>query len=389
MFGHCAGYGQNTFSYNYNSCFGAESGYYNASGDYNVLMGYRAGYGSSASDFNKNSFMGSYSGYSITTGSYNTFIGYGSGYKNLTGNYNVLIGYNAGYWETSSNKLYIENSLATSTSALIYGEFDNNLLALNANVGINTTNPGDKLEINGGGVFVNANSAGTHQTYSSLTITENDDPIITLEDDLNFVAYLAAEGTADNFILGSENNFLFKTGVDFATGPVSSGTIVMNIQQNGQILMPGVYDDVVGATNRDLYIDNTGKLGYLSSSEKYKKDIKDMENINWLYLLRPVNFIYKNDKSNTTQYGLIAEEVEKVNKLFVSYNDNGQVETVNYSQLITPMLKTILEQEKRITEIEKRNAILENNNVVLKNELDNMKAEIKALNYSIKTNAPQ
>ena len=61
-----------------------------------------------------------------------------------------------------------------------------------------------------------------------------------------------------------------------------------------------------------------------------------------------MTFRYKEDKSNSKQYGLIAEEVLEVNPDFVSYNENNEPETVSYSHLITPMLKAIQEQQEII-----------------------------------------
>ena len=72
------------------------------------------------------------------TGIRNTFIGGYCGYNN-TGSNNVFLGYFAGSSEAGSNKLYIENTGVNSLSALIYGEFDNNNLRFNANVGIDAT----------------------------------------------------------------------------------------------------------------------------------------------------------------------------------------------------------------------------------------------------------
>ncbi|MCF8379057.1 MAG: hypothetical protein K9H49_05730 [Bacteroidales bacterium] len=70
---------------------------------------------------------------------YNTYVGYEAGYYNTTGYRNVFIGSSAGRNEAGSERLYINNSSDDNTSALIYGEFDNEYLRLNANVGINTT----------------------------------------------------------------------------------------------------------------------------------------------------------------------------------------------------------------------------------------------------------
>jgi len=110
----------------------------------------------------------------------------------------------------------------------------------------------------------------------------------------------------------------------------------------------GAYEGTVSAGARDLHANINGKIGYISSSMRYKDDISDMDNTAWLYDLRPVNFTYKEDDQKSKQYGLIAEEVEQVNPDFVSYNREGQVETVSYSQLISPMLNAIQEQNKMI-----------------------------------------
>lgn len=74
-----------------------------------------------------------------TTGTQNVFLGHNAGLSN-TGSSNVFIGYRSGYNETGSNLLYVENS--TSSSPLIYGEFDNDLVSINGNFGISTSSFG-------------------------------------------------------------------------------------------------------------------------------------------------------------------------------------------------------------------------------------------------------
>jgi hypothetical protein len=85
-----------------------------------------------------------------------------------------------------------------------------------------------------------------------------------------------------------------------------------------------------------------------------------MEEIGWLYKLRPVNFTYKTDENQVKQYGLIAEEVEMINAGLVSYNEEGLPETVSYSTLITPLLKAVQEQQAMIEELRREIEELKN-----------------------------
>lgn len=116
----------------------------------------------------------------------------------------------------------------------------------------------------------------------------------------------------------------------------------------GTFLLPTTYNKTVGGTNRDLYIDNTGKVGYLSSALKYKDNVADMNDTSWLYDLHAVNFTYKGDASSTPQYGFIAEEVEAVNPDFVFYNNQGELEGVQYGALISPVINELQNLKSRL-----------------------------------------
>ena len=120
-----------------------------------------------------------------------------------------------------------------------------------------------------------------------------------------------------------------------------------------------------GETIRDLQINDSGELGYDSSSIRGKTAVKDMEDTTWLYSLRPVNYESKarNEKGEYIEkglgykrYGLIAEEVEKINPSFVFYDTfpdgSMQVMGVHYNKLITPVIAEVQKHEARIKELE-------------------------------------
>ncbi len=75
----------------------------------------------------------------------NVYLGSEAGYENISGSNNVFIGYQSGYSETGSNKLYIENS--NSSAPLIYGEFDDDQVAING--GATELSDGLTLDVTG------------------------------------------------------------------------------------------------------------------------------------------------------------------------------------------------------------------------------------------------
>ena len=141
-------------------------------GGNNFIFG--IGAGSVLTSANSNLFHGRFSGKNTTTGSYNVFIGEKTGHENITGSNNVFLGesagfnnmgnnsvflgFKAGYNETTGNKLYIANS--TTTTPLIYGEFDNTLLRVNGD--LETTGNSD---VTGNLTVSGATKIGSNGTY--------------------------------------------------------------------------------------------------------------------------------------------------------------------------------------------------------------------------------
>ncbi|MFK5983762.1 MAG: tail fiber domain-containing protein [Flavobacteriaceae bacterium] len=112
-----------------NSAFGLKSLNHNTTGHSNNTNGNYTLFRNTTG--NSNIAIGFNAGYNNQTGSHNVYLGEASGYNNITGSGSVFLGQASGYNEHGSNKLYIENSNANSDNALIYGEFDNNMLRIN------------------------------------------------------------------------------------------------------------------------------------------------------------------------------------------------------------------------------------------------------------------
>jgi len=124
------------------------------------------------------------------------------------------------------------------------------------------------------------------------------------------------------------------------------------------------------ASTLPVLIDSNNVLGTSPSSRRYKHDIKPLDKASEaLYSLKPISFVYNYDESRTTLYGLIAEDVAKVNSSLVAYID-GAPFTVKYDQVNVLLLNEFLKEHKKVEE--QQASIRE-----LKSEMQTMVAQLK------------
>jgi hypothetical protein len=103
-----------------------------------------------------------------------------------------------------------------------------------------------------------------------------------------------------------------------------------------------------------VLVNSKGQLGVAASSIRYKENVHSI-NGDKVLALRPVAFQYKDaeeDGSKPVQYGLIAEEVQKVMPDLVVYNDKGQPETVAYQMLAPLLLNELQKEHKQIEQLQ-------------------------------------
>jgi len=114
----------------------------------------------------------------------------------------------------------------------------------------------------------------------------------------------------------------------------------------------------------NVVIDSNGQLGTMSSSKRFKKDVATMEKASeGILSLRPVTFHYKTDGTSTPQFGLIAEEVAKVNPDLVVRDKEGKPYSVRYDSVNAMLLNEFLKEHRTVQEQQK--------------EIDALKAELK------------
>jgi trimeric autotransporter adhesin len=101
-----------------------------------------------------------------------------------------------------------------------------------------------------------------------------------------------------------------------------------------------------------VLIDSAGQLGTISSSKRFKEDIKPMDVASESVLaLKPVTFHYKTDTTGTPQFGLIAEEVAKVNPDLVVRDKEGKPYTVRYDQVNAMLLNEFLKEHHQVQDL--------------------------------------
>jgi len=102
-------------------------------------------------------------------------------------------------------------------------------------------------------------------------------------------------------------------------------------------------------TTAPVVVSDTGQLGTVASSERFKKDIATMEKTSEAILaLRPVTFHYKSDTRETPQFGLVAEEVAKVDPALVLPDKEGKPYTVRYEAVNAMLLNEFIKARRQI-----------------------------------------
>ena len=111
---------------------------------------------------------------------------------------------------------------------------------------------------------------------------------------------------------------------------------------------------VSAITGTPVVVNSNGRLGVASSSQRFKDEIKPMEKASeGVLALRPVTFRYKPeiDPERAPQFGLVAEEVEKVNPALVTRDAQGKVFTVRYEAVNAMLLNEFLKEHRTVQEL--------------------------------------
>jgi hypothetical protein len=150
---------------------------------------------------------------------------------------------------------------------------------------------------------------------------------------------------------GNNNIDIGNVGVAGESDKIRIGTVGT---QNATFVA-GVHG--VAVTGSAVVVSSSGQLGVAPSSKRFKDEIKPMDRASEAILaLKPVTFRYKQelDPKGIPQFGLVAEEVEKVNPDLVARDDQGKVYTVRYEAVNAMLLNEFLKEHRKVEDQDRR-----------------------------------
>jgi uncharacterized coiled-coil protein SlyX len=341
--------------------------------------------------------------FSLTTGVANTGVGWYSLFSNTDGGYNTAVGaatllFNIGDQTTFEgvdntavgaaallfNTTGTDNT-ATGTVALLNNTGGSNNTAtgsfalqanttgnLNTATGLstlysNTTGIGNTA-VGGGALVLNTTGAGNtaigEGALSSNTIGNGNIAIGA------FAGHALTTGN-QNIVIGNPNA---------VAGESNTMRIGGSLLQTRAFIagIRGVATENNDAVN--VVIDSAGQLGTVSSSRRFKKEIKPMDTASEAILaLQPVTFHYKSDKTNRSEFGLIAEEVAEINPDLVVRDENGEIYTVRYEAVNAMLLNEFLKEHRKNGEQQATIARLKSTDAKQEATIANQQKQIAAL----------
>jgi hypothetical protein len=282
------------------------------SGNQNTATGLRALFSDTNGGFN--TATGVFSLFGNTSGFFNSATGAYSLAHNTTGSSNTANGYSALYFNTES-----DNNTANGFAALYFNtEGANNTANGFAALYKNTT--GANNTANGYQALFN-NTTGSSNTALGLN-------------------------AGGNLTTGSHN-------IDIGNAGVAGESNTIRIGQGGtqtRIFMAAIRGVTTGNADAiNVLIDSNGQLGTMSSSRRFKKEIKPMDSTSEvIHALKPVTFHYKSDNKGRPQFGLIAEEVAEINPDLVVRDENGEIYSVRYEAVNAMLLNEFLKAHRKV-----------------------------------------
>jgi Chaperone of endosialidase len=344
----------------WNSGFGFQVLNHDTAGKSNTATGVRALFSDTSGS--NNTANGVYALYGNTNGWYNNAVGAYALSNNIIGHFNTANGYAALYRnDADGNTATGYGALYNNTTGVQNTAFGLSALASNTTAGANGS--GANTGVGAFALFVNATGgANTAIGYAALGSSTGGNNIA-----LGDIAGFDLTTGNDNIDIGNRGAAADDSTIRIGTLGTQTATYIAGI--GGATVAGGV----------PVIIDAGGHLGTIVSSARFKDEIKSMDKASEALLaLKPVTFRYKQelDPERIPQFGLVAEEVEKVNPDLVARDAKGEVYTVRYEAVNAMLLNEFLKEHRKVQELE---AIVDRQQKSFQSKLAEQDKQIEAL----------
>jgi hypothetical protein len=313
----------------------------------NALLGRTTGQGNTA--------VGWFSLKSLTDGSFNTATGVGTllgntASENTATGAAALLTNTTGSENTATGAFALFNNLgggantADGAEALLNNTTGNDNTATGRQALLTNTTGGSNTAIGESALFNNTD--GGANTAIGVNVLQNN-----MHGHNNTAIGLNALGgnATGNFNIGLGSNA--GVNVTSASNVICIGADGNNVDNSCYIGQ--IFSSTVSASA--VFVNSNGRLGTMTSSKRFKQDIKPMDNVSEaLYSLKPVSFRYKKefDPAGASQLGLVAEDVEKIAPDLVVRDKVGKPYSVRYDQVNAMVLNEFLKAHRKIHEQE-------------------------------------
>jgi len=302
------------------------------------------------------------------------------------------------------NKALLSLTTGTYNTAVgVFSLLSDSTGSLNTGVGAGTllANTGDSNTAVGAGALLSNTNGFGNTADGTLTLFSNSTG--GGNTGTGYQALFSNTDGAFNTAIGFEALFNNTTGINNTALGNSAGlnvrtafnVICIGANVAGEDLDNGCYiGSIFGQTSSGgsaVFINSSGKLGTSTSSQRFKDDIKAVERASEiLFALKPVTFRYKKeiDPAGTSQFGLVAEEVEKVNRDLVVRDKDGKPYTVRYDQVNAMLLNEFLKEHRTVQEQKVTIAELKHNFAEQQKQIEALAAGLQKVSAQLKASKP-
>jgi Chaperone of endosialidase len=304
-----------------------------------------------------------------TTGRSNTAVGSDALVDNVAGNFNTATGAGALFHNTATGNT-ADGYQALFSNVAGNGNTAIGSQALYHNIGDSDTGFSNTA-VGGAALYSNTTgidnvAIGTSSLQSNMVGCENVAVGAFALFNSTGIDNVAIGGGAGGDLITGDNNIALGNGagglltagsnnIDIGNAGVAAESNTIRIGEGQTATYIAGIHGATASGGAAVYVNSDGRLGTSPSSERFKQDIRAMgARSDALLALRPVTFRYKRhvDPQQLQQFGLVAEEVDKVNSDLVARDRDGKPYTVRYEAVNAMLLNEFLKEHRKVQELE-------------------------------------